>query len=1016
MTNHDYIEDFAPGHGARTPARAALHSDASTLCLDGEWALRYSPTAAGADASGAVADPGFDDSAWDRIAVPSHWVLQNGTYGHPWYTNVQFPFPIDVPHVPDENPTGDYRRSFDLTDAFTNAEQVLLRFGGVESVYRLWVNGHDIGVGKGSRLQQEFDITDAVTPGHNVIAVRVHQWSSMSYLEDQDMWWLPGIFRSVEVLARPAGGIRDVWVRADYDHDTGAGILDVDIDTAGYPVTIAVPELGVERSWASSADAAPIVIDSVTPWSAETPELYTVTIATEAETVTVRTGFRTVRIVGDQFTVNGATVAFRGVNKHESHPVLGRVFDEESVRADLITMKRHNINAIRTSHYPPHHRVLELADELGFWMIEECDIETHGFESIAWRGNPSDDERYRDVFLDRCARMVERDKNHPSIVLWSLGNESGTGRNLAAMSAWIHDRDPGRPVHYEGDYHGAYTDVYSRMYPPLEELSAIGGDTGELLHTTPAQAARVRTKPFLLCEYVHAMGNGAGSMADYEAVIDAYPRLHGGFVWEWRDHGIRITTQDSDEGYAYGGDFGESVHDGNFVMDGLVLSDGTPTPALAEFAAVVAPIRFHFFSDAASLEILNRAHSADTGRYAFTWTLERDGYQVASGRLDVPPIAAGTTGIVPLPDDALCLPAGDPDAAETGELWLTVRAALAADQPWADAGHVVALAQLELAGPAELSATQAPATIPHRNAMTRANEGPVAGIRLGGATFDPNTGSLVDLFGLPVAGPVFELWRAPTDNDALTGGGSYELADPAATAGRGVPGPSSAERWRTCGLDRLVTRHMSTDQADGCLDTRVRVGAANSAEAVDVSYRWRELTGGAVELRMTATPTPGWDTTWPRIGIRLDLPLGLDRADWFGLGPDETYPDSRAAGRVGRFSADIDALGAGYAMPQETGHRSALRSLTMSGPAGALRVTTRRIETELPGFMLAKHTAQQVAAARHPWELPEPTATYLYLDVAQHGLGSRSCGIDVLPKYALWPRLALLTVVFTPSA
>lgn len=309
------------------------------------------------------------------------------------------------------------------------------------------------------------------------------------------------------------------------------------------------------------------------------PRLYDAEISSAGETVRLRTGFRTVRIVGDSFEVNGRQVIFRGMNRHETHPVRGRVFDHDHARADMITMKRHNVNAIRTSHYPPHPEVLSLADELGFWVIDECDLETHGFVFTGWAKNPSDDSAWRNAYLDRIERTVERDKNHPCIVIWSLGNESGTGVNLAAMAQWVHARDPERPVHYEGDYTGAYTDVYSRMYPNLIETAAIGAEHGPLLECGPAEARRVRSKPFLMCEYVHAMGNGPGAIAEYDELTEAYPRLHGGFVWEWRDHGLLTHTEDGTPYYGYGGDFGEVVHDGNFVMDGMVLPNDEPTPA-----------------------------------------------------------------------------------------------------------------------------------------------------------------------------------------------------------------------------------------------------------------------------------------------------------------------------------------------------------------------------------------------------------------------------------------------------
>jgi len=412
-----YLQDFSPGRGRRVRPRAWLPSDAPQLSLNGDWRFRWSPTATGLDDEGA--DPDFDDSDWDTIAVPSHWVLtealregQDPPYGKPIYTNVQYPFPIDPPHVPDENPTGDHRRRFDHPG--WDVERYLLRFDGVESVYRVWLNGTEIGVGKGSRLVQEFDVTEALRPGRNVIMVRVHQWSSMSYLEDQDQWWLPGMFRDVTLLGRPAGALEDVWLRTAYA-DEGLGMITPEIiaPESAYPVTIEIPELGVAQEFTDQAQVGTFAVGSVEPWSAEEPRLYDARVRATGETVTLRLGFRTVRIDGDQFTVNGKRLVFRGMNRHETHPVRGRVFDHDHARADLIVMKQAGVNAIRTSHYPPHPGVLDLADELGLWVILECDLETHGFAFLNWVGNPSDDPRWAAAYLDRIERTVEREKNHP---------------------------------------------------------------------------------------------------------------------------------------------------------------------------------------------------------------------------------------------------------------------------------------------------------------------------------------------------------------------------------------------------------------------------------------------------------------------------------------------------------------------------------------------------------------------------------------------------------------------------
>jgi len=962
------------------------------LSLNGDWKFRWSPAAAGLDE--AAADPDFDDTAWDTIPVPSHWVLpgtstkaQEGKYGRPTYTNIRYPFPVDPPHVPDENPTADHRRTFVLPD--WQAERVLLRFDGVESVYRVWLNGIEIGVGKGSRLVQEFDITGVARPGQNVILVRVHQWSSMSYLEDQDQWWLPGIFRDITVLGRPNGAVDDIWLRTEYATDrTGSIKPEIIASELAFPIEIRIPELGVERRFMDAGEIGAFAVGPVEPWSAEVPRLYETRVRSAGETLSLRLGFRRVQIDHDVLSVNGRQVIFRGVNRHETHPILGRMFDEQYARADLIMMKRAGINAIRTSHYPPHPRVLDLADELGFWVIDECDYETHGFEVFGWQENPSDDPRWAESCLDRITRTVERDKNHPSVIIWSLGNEAGTGRNLAQMASWVHDRDPARPVHYEGDHVCAYTDIYSRMYPNYLETEAIGAEQGFIFYLgDPADADRVRSKPFLMCEFVHAMGNGPGGMTIYDELTERYPRLHGGFVWEWRDHGLLTRIPDGTEFYAYGGDFGEVLHDGNFVMDGMLLPDGTPTPSLAEFTRVNQPIIFDL--DGSTVTIRNRYHTLSTEHLHFVAVKEVDGYPSAEVEVQVPAIHPGSMEKVTLPDDLVR--AGD------GETWLMMRAQLAEATAWSERGHEVAVGQWQLTAPGTVPALPSWPPAPGLRPQEKV-------IKLGAAQFDSHSGRLLRLYGMDVDGPRLELWRAPTDNDRSRARGSFELGRPEDSNGEGVAGPSSEQRWRERGLDRLVHRLDQIVHDHNQLLAVVCVSSAGTNLFVDVTYRWLLLADGHA-LSVNVVPSPGWDCTWPRIGVRFDLPRELRHASWFGTGPNESYPDTREAAQVGRFAADIDELNVAYSRPQETGHRSELRSLVISdGTVERLRVMTwPNREQHRPGFTLSPYTPQQLDRARHRYELGHSDRVYLFLDDAVHGIGSRACGVDVLPEHALWP-------------
>jgi beta-galactosidase len=449
-----YFEERSPGDGMRG-ARAWLRSDAPRLPLNGDWAFRLAPRA---DGPADFVEREYDETGWERLPVPSHWQLHG--YGAPAYTNVRYPFPVDPPFVPDENPTGDHRCRFTVPADWAGAAAVL-RFEGVDSCARVWLNGEEVGTCRGSRLPAEFDVGELLRPGEeNVLAVRVHQWSSGSYLEDQDMWWLSGIFRDVALLRRPPAeaAIEDVFVHADYDHVSGSGRLRLDVSGAA-DVRVTVPELGIDV-----AGGETVVIDRVDAWSAEVPRLYEAIVTTAEERVLLQVGFRRVVVEDGLLLVNGHRVQLHGVNRHEFDPDAGRAVSEDVMRRDIELMKMHNVNAVRMSHYPPHPRFLDLCDELGLYVVDECDLETHGFFPLDWRRNPSDDPAWEDAFVDRMRRMVERDKNHPSVILWSLGNESGSGANLTAMAAWARERDPSRPLHYEHDWSCRDVDVYSHMY------------------------------------------------------------------------------------------------------------------------------------------------------------------------------------------------------------------------------------------------------------------------------------------------------------------------------------------------------------------------------------------------------------------------------------------------------------------------------------------------------------------------------------------------------------------------
>ncbi|MDT9698935.1 glycoside hydrolase family 2 TIM barrel-domain containing protein [Streptomyces sp. P17] len=930
-----FVEDVAPGRGVLPPRAWYASSDAMSLSLNGSWRFRLSATADAEDDS--FAAEGYDAGDWASVTVPGHWVLQG--HGAPIYTNHLYPFPVDPPYVPTDNPTGDHLRVFDLPEDWPapSGGGAVLRFDGVESCARVWLNGTELGEFKGSRLPHEFAVGHLLKPSGNMLAVRVHQWSAGSYLEDQDQWWLPGIFRDVTLLHRPADAVGDFFVHASYDHVTGEGTLRVDSEAAG---RVTVPALGIDAATGES------VTVPVEPWTAETPRLYDGELATPGERVPLRIGFRTVALEDGLIKVNGRAILFKGVNRHEWHPEKGRALDLATMREDVLLMKRHNLNAVRTSHYPPHPAFLDLCDELGLWVIDECDLETHGFTEQNWRDNPVDDDRWTPALIDRAARMVERDKNHPSVVFWSLGNEAGTGRGLTAMAEWIRDRDPDRLIHYEGDWDCRDTDVYSRMYAFHDEVERIGRGLDGGTH-------KRRELPFIQCEYAHAMGNGPGGLTDYQELFERYDRLQGGFVWEWIDHGIKHPEL----GYAYGGDFGEELHDGNFVCDGLVFPDRTPSPGLVEYKKVIEPVRFEGDGADGTVRVINKYDFADLSALALEWAYQLDGETVEAGNLPVPRLAPGASADVKLPEP--------PVAARGGEAQWTLRAVLAEDTAWAPRGHEVAWAQLPVTEPVKptVAASAAPVTAERV-------------IHLGPASFDARTGALLRIGGVEVTAPRLDVWRAPTDND--------EGAEWQQDSRYGL-------LWRKFGLHRMQHRLDGIELGVDSLTVRTRVAPAAWEIGLDTVYRW-SADGERLRLTVSVTPEGDWTVPLPRLGIRFGLPEA-DTVSWFGGGPGEAYPDTKSASRLGRWHSTVDELQTPYVRPQENGARADVRWVELGG---------LRIEGDPEFWFTARRwTSEHLDAARHLTDLAAGETVWVNLDHGQHGIGSQSCGPGPLPRYFL---------------
>ena len=974
------LDSLEPGLGG-LPTTATLATDALVVSLDGVWRFAY---AARPDlVPAAVELPDFDDSAWGTIAVPSSFTMPvhdetvGGPHGAPAYTNVKYPFAIDPPHPPVENPVGVHRTRLRLDDV---PERAHLRFEGVEGAADVWLGGTLLGSTRGSRLPTVFDVSGLLT-GDDVLVVIVHTFSAHSYVEDQDEWWNPGIIRSVTLRARPELSIDDVHAQAAWG-PSGAS-LRVDVSAAS-DVSIEVVELGL-----TVLAGVEVAVPDALPWSAESPQLYTLRVSTPHEVVTLRIGFRSIAIVDGVFTVNGSSVQLRGVNRHEHHPDFGRAVPHETLVRDLQLMKQHNVNAIRTAHYPPHPDLLDLADELGFWVIDECDLETHGFGDVGWRGNPTDDADWEVALRDRAARMVERDKNHPSIIMWSLGNEAGTGRNLAAMAAEIRGRDVTRPLHYEGDLACRDVDVYSRMYASHAEVEQIGRRDEPALAESPwltlgpdddiaALDERRRAMPFVLCEYVHAMGTGPGGMTEYQELFDRYPRIMGGFVWEWLEHGIHRRLPDGGVGTFYGGDFGEPVHDGNFVIDGLIAADRTPRAQLADLAAVFAPVVLAVDADAGVLRVRSRLDHTDTSRYACQVRAESTVADGAAGWIVLDAVPPRQTREFTLSAELI-------ELMRTPGVVVTIEMSEIDDTPWCSKGWVVARTQVETVGADAVRPSDLPAT----RALT-----------LDELHLDPLTGAVTAFGPQAVEAWRLELWRAPIDNDFGSGWDRVGV-------------PSDAEHWASLGLDRLTSRLVSLSRSADRVDVVTRVGAAATDVGVVVRWVWSAAESG-LQLDVEVSPVGGAPDAvaeWARVGISFALPGVASQVRWFGHGPGPAYPDTGQAAHLGWFESDLEGMLERTVRPQESGARVGVRWARVEVPDRAVEFAA----ADGIAMTVRPWSTETLAATTHDHLLRGDGRTHVVLDLAQHGVGTAACGPGVLPQYRLGAREVRASIRFSTA-
>lgn len=932
--------------------------------LNGDWRFSYFPSPY--ELEDAMTAEGYGESGMDTISVPSVWQTQG--YDHHQYTNDQYPFPYDPPYIPLENPCALYRRSFSLSGQQAS-QRTYLHFEGVDSCFYVWVNGAFIGYDTVSHSTSEFDITEQVREGANTLAVIVLKWCAASYLEDQDKFRMSGIFRDVYLLHRPEQHLRDYTVYTRLMEDVA--LLDVEPAFRGKPQSVRATLLSADGVRLSSTEGSGILrlrIEKPVLWNAEQPYLYRLLLETEGEAVLEKIGVRDVRIEKAVLLVNGIPVKLKGVNRHDSDPVTGYTISMEQMLRDLELMKQANINAIRTSHYPNAPLFLQLCDEYGFYVIAEADVEAHGgvyqypydFQGINDR---AEDPQYADAILDRVKRCVIRDKNRPSVISWSLGNEAGYGSNFIAAAAWVKEYDPSRFTHYESihvkDRDVSCIDVESHMYATYEQVREA--------------MEKPREKPYILCEYAHAMGNGPGDLEDYMQLIYRYPSLMGGFVWEWCDHAMFDgVAENGKPRYLYGGDYGDYPNCGNFCIDGLVTPDRAFTNSLREYKNVLRPLRvartgLRSFSLRNCLDFTVLDDVAD-----ITWEAAcfADGKKtlLAAGMLESPGLPPRSehevTLAFPIPDDGLTvvrftavqkqdapfLPAGT----ELGFEQLVVAGEYIHAMP-EGTGHAIALSETETSFVLESPR--------FRYEFSRV-KGVFTSVRVDGR----------ELLCAPMT---YNVWRAPTDNDRI-----IKLA------------------WKEAGIDRCTVRPL---ESEACVleDGSVRILCT---AALAPLFRQRMLTvkasftiepDGTLHASLDGQKDPRYPYL-PRFGMRLFLPDAYGEVSYFGYGPDESYVDKRQASELGMFQSTVGGLFTDYLRPQENGSHCGCSFLRITDGVLSLTVTGKNF-----CFNASPYTQEELEAKAHSFELERSGYTVLCIDGGQSGIGSQSCGPELLPAYRL---------------
>ena len=935
---------------------------------------------------------------WNKEYVPFSWQMRG--YDKNQYTNIRYPFPFDPPYVPQDNPCGAYRHHFQWHKD-QKAGCTFLNFEGVDSCFYVWLNGRYVGYSQVSHHTSEFDVTSFLVEGDNLLAVLVLKWCDGSYLEDQDKFRMSGIFRDVYLLNRPAAGIRDYHITTEISPDHTTAVLDIDISFAGnHPVPVTVSLLHTDESGQEHIDARAILqndtairlaVENPVLWNAEKPFLYKLILETSNEVINERVGFRTVCIRDNRVLLNGTPITFNGVNRHESDPVTGAVMDYKRTLSDLMMIKENNFNSVRASHYPNVPYFYQLCDSIGLYVIDEADNESHGTEELYFYEDDynkrmqmahvriADNPDFVEPTLDRIRSMVIRNRNRPCILVWSMGNECGYGRTFERALAWTKETDPGRLTTYESayylpddrEYDCSNIDIVGRMYPSFEDIR-------EYLDNDPAA-------PLLLVEYCHAMGNGPGDIEDYHQLIEEYPALCGGFVWEFCDHAIYGgKTPDGRDIYLYGGDNGELQHDGNFCLDGLVYPDRRPHTSLLEYRNVYRPLRSSYDAASGRLTISNHMDFTDPEDViSASYALVLDGTRIAEGTLEVPSIKPRTSVSLDLP---LTVPA-------RGRCFLWISYVLKKAQGALPAGHELGFDEIRIpvADPRYARAlhvmnnASCNAGYPLSYHDTEQDNGTLMIISGKGFSysFDKRTGMPVsmvfegeELLDKPVE---FNFWRAPVDNDMFVVG-----------------------RWAKQRLDCTVTRayevscQCDTDRAE--IHVRQSAGAISVPPVIRTDTVWEISCSGAVTLRVNAVRDPQF-LTLPRLGIRMFLKKWLKVVSYYGMGPMESYVDKHQAARHDSYTAAIGELHEPYIRPQENGSHYDCDYVSVRGKGMCLHIVPADDHTL--SFNASRFTQEELGNKAHEHELTSCGSTVLCIDHRMSGLGSASCGPDLQKAYRI---------------